>query len=73
MVEKLTDAALRVNDIMIRLLKLYRLRCYDSIVRHGLVICTTCSRLWNRDTDAASNIWKVTVEGLEARSVVLRR
>ena len=29
------------------------------ILRHGLVKCTTCSRLWNRDTNASSNIWKV--------------
>ena len=26
-----------------------------SVLRHGLVKCTTCSRLWNRDTNAASN------------------
>jgi hypothetical protein len=35
------------------------------ILRHGLVKCTTCSRLWNRDTNASSNIWKV------ARSAIL--
>jgi hypothetical protein len=29
------------------------------ILRHGLVKCQTCSRLWNRDTNASSNIWKV--------------
>ena len=29
------------------------------ILRHGLVKCSTCSRLWNRDVNAASNIWKV--------------
>ena len=29
------------------------------ILRHGLVKCTTCSRLWNRDTNASSNIWKI--------------
>jgi transposase len=28
-----------------------------SVLRHGLVKCKTCSRLWNRDTNAASNIW----------------
>ena len=26
---------------------------------HGLVRCTTCSRLWNRDKNAASNIFKI--------------
>jgi hypothetical protein len=26
------------------------------ILRHGLVKCQTCSRLWNRDTNASSNI-----------------
>ena len=35
------------------------------ILRHGLVKCKTCSRLWNRDTNASSNIWKV------ARSAIL--
>jgi hypothetical protein len=29
------------------------------ILRHGLVRCKTCQRLWNRDTNASSNIWKV--------------
>ena len=32
-----------------------------SIKRHGLVKCKTCSRLWNRDTNAASNIWKIAM------------
>ena len=32
------------------------------VLRHGLVKCTTCSRLWNRDTNAAaSNIWKIAM------------
>ena len=31
------------------------------ILRHGLIKCKTCSRLWNRDTNAASNIWKVAM------------
>jgi transposase len=38
------------------------------ILRHGLVRCKTCSRLWNRDTNAASNIWKIAnnaIQGLE--------
>ncbi|GAB9474198.1 hypothetical protein Gpo141_00011337 [Globisporangium polare] len=36
----------------------------DSILRHGLVRCATCSRLWDRDTNAASNIWKVAVSAI---------
>jgi hypothetical protein len=28
------------------------------ILRHGLVKCQTCSRLWNRDTNDLSSIWK---------------
>jgi hypothetical protein len=35
-----------------------------SILRHGLVKCKTCSRLWNRDTNDASNIWKITVSAI---------
>jgi len=45
------------------------------ILRHGLVKCTTCSRLWNRDTNASSNIWKVArnaILGL-ARPAYLQR
>jgi len=45
------------------------------ILRHGLVKCNTCSRLWNRDTNASSNIWKVAsnaIQGL-ARPVYLQR
>ncbi|CAM6028969.1 unnamed protein product [Sphagnum balticum] len=29
------------------------------ILRHGLVRCKTCQRLWNRDTNASNNIWRV--------------
>ena len=45
------------------------------ILRHGLVKCSTCSRLWNRDVNAASNIWKIAqraISGL-ARPVYLQR
>eukprot|EP00835_Amoeboradix_gromovi_P005779 NODE_583_length_6431_cov_0.491788.p2 type:complete len:247 gc:universal NODE_583_length_6431_cov_0.491788:3943-3203(-) len=45
------------------------------ILRHGLVKCSTCSRLWNRDVNAASNIWKIAkraISGL-ARPVSLQR
>jgi transposase len=46
-----------------------------SILRHGLVKCRTCSRLWNRDTNAASNIWKVAMSAIrgEERPEYLRR
>ena len=46
-----------------------------SVLRHGLVKCTTCSRLWNRDTNAASNIWKIAVSAIrgEERPDYLRR
>jgi len=45
------------------------------IFRHGLVKCQTCSRLWNRDTNAASNIWKVARNAIrgEERPKYLRR
>jgi hypothetical protein len=45
------------------------------ILRHGLVKCSTCSRLWNRDVNAASNIWKIAqnaIRGL-ARPMYLQR
>ena len=46
-----------------------------SVLRHGLVSCETCSRLWNRDTNAASNIWKIAKSAIrgEARPDYLRR
>ena len=46
-----------------------------SVLRHGLVKCTTCSTLWNRDTNAASNMWKIAMSAIrgEARPDYLRR
>eukprot|EP00963_Diacronema_lutheri_P013002 scaffold2167_cov363-Pavlova_lutheri.AAC.22 len=41
--------------------RLYRT---GSVMRHGLVKCKTCSRLRNRDTNAASNILKVAVSAI---------
>eukprot|EP00835_Amoeboradix_gromovi_P005662 NODE_556_length_6708_cov_0.674837.p3 type:complete len:135 gc:universal NODE_556_length_6708_cov_0.674837:5168-4764(-) len=35
------------------------------ILRHGLVKCQTCSRLWNRDVNAASNIWKIASRAIQ--------
>lgn len=29
------------------------------VIRHGLVKCKTCARLWNRDTNASRNIYKI--------------
>jgi len=43
-------------------------RSEEVILRHGLVMCKTCSRLWNRDTNASINIWKIAksaINGLE--------
>jgi len=36
-----------------------------SILRHGLVRGKTCPRLWNRDKNTASNLWKVAVNAIE--------
>ena len=46
-----------------------------TVIRHGLVKCDTCSRLWNRDTNAASNIWKIATSAIrgEERPDYLRR
>ena len=38
-----------------------------QILCHGLVRCRTCSRLWNRDVNAASNIWKIAKEAIGGR------
>lgn len=37
------------------------------ILRHGLVKCKTCSGLWNRDTNAASNIWKIAMGAIHGK------
>ena len=33
-----------------------------TVFRHGLVMCKTCSRVWNRDTNGALNMYKVMKE-----------
>lgn len=45
------------------------------ILCHGLVKCNTCARLWNRDRNAASNIWKIARNAIkgEARPTYLQR
>ena len=45
------------------------------VIRHGLVKCKTCARLWNRDTNASRNIHKIMtneIAGLD-RPAYLRR
>lgn len=47
----------------------------DIVMRHGLVMCNTCARYWNRDENSASNIYilaKAIIEGRD-RPVYLRR
>ena len=39
-------------------------RSEEVILRHGLVMCKTCSRLWNRDTNASINIWKIAMNAI---------
>jgi hypothetical protein len=31
----------------------------ESIIRHGLLMCQTCQKLWCRDTNASLNIWEI--------------
>ena len=47
----------------------------NYIIRHGLVKCKTCSRLWNRDTNASRNIYKIIKNEINrlGRPVYLRR
>ena len=35
-----------------------------EVVCHGLLKCTTCMRLWNRDVNASSNIWKIAASAI---------
>ena len=39
-----------------------------EILRHGLLKCGTCSRLWNRDVNASLNILKVAKEAISGNS-----
>jgi hypothetical protein len=47
----------------------------NMILRHGLVKCKSCSGLWNRDMNAARNIYKVVKNEINrvGRPVYLRR
>ena len=39
-----------------------------EIIRHGLVMCQTCQKLWCRDTNASLNIWEIMKVCQEGRS-----
>lgn len=39
----------------------------NIILRHGLVHCEKCNRLWNRDMNAANNIFKVMETAISGR------
>jgi hypothetical protein len=39
----------------------------NVILRHGLLECKTCERLWNRDTNASLNINKICQEAIAGR------
>ena len=48
---------------------------HEKILRHGLVKCKTCSRLWNRDKNGAINILKIAqshINGLQRPSYLER-
>jgi hypothetical protein len=34
---------------------------------HGLVRCNSCDTLWNRDVNAANNIWKIAMAAIYDR------
>ena len=34
----------------------------ENIIRHGLLMCQTCQKLWCRDTNASLNIWEIMKE-----------
>lgn len=40
---------------------------HNTILRHGLLKCKTCERLWNRDTNASINIHKICKEAISGR------
>ena len=47
----------------------------ENIVRHGLLMCQTCRKLWCRDTNAALNIWEImnASRGCKERPKYLQR
>jgi hypothetical protein len=40
----------------------------ESIIRHGLLMCQTCQKLWCRDTNASLNIWEIMNAAQEERA-----
>jgi transposase len=39
----------------------------NIIMRHGLLECKTCNRLWNRDMNASLNILKICKEAIAGK------
>ena len=39
----------------------------ENIIRHGLLMCQTCRKLWCRDTNASLNIWEVMNAAIEGK------
>jgi len=37
----------------------WRRAVQPKVIRHGLTRCSLCQRLWNRDNNGASNMWRV--------------
>ena len=37
----------------------------EMIMRHGLLKCKTCAKLWNRDTNASRNIYKIAYSAIK--------
>ena len=40
----------------------------ENIVRHGLLMCQTCRKLWCRDTNASLNIWEIMKAAQESKA-----
>ncbi len=39
----------------------------DSILRHGVLVCKTCSALWNRDENSARNIYRIAYNAIHKK------
>jgi transposase len=39
----------------------------DYILRHGVLMCKTCSALWNRDENSARNIYKIAYNAINKK------
>ena len=40
----------------------------ESVIRHGLLMCQTCQKLWCRDTNASLNIWEIMKTAKEGKA-----